>query len=355
MIKSSKFSLADVFDQIYGDWFGKDVQSDYTYSYVWMANQFGHFGIGFISSVFIFWMLMYNGVSPDGFQYVLMGQIAFWTLKEVNDYFSVTKDNKGAFKIDKKFVVKDFSTDVFFIVFGAVVAYIGFTISVVWGLISFAIGLLPAMLLFIYWIRLKMYFQITAIPYYYRLSSFFGLIEAKQAEKINTFIKSKLPQNKTDWQHILIFGPYNSGKTSLAIGMGTDTTLNKVLARYMSFNKFLDLLNLETEKKFEEGTEIVPWRRTELLIVDNVSTGIDKSTAFNPELFKEALLKSKYSKENIEKLQNQKTIWVIGNDAMAEEWVRLFTELKLTLYGEVARVVLSESKRADKLNSNSKS
>ena len=312
-----------------------------------MANQFGHFGIGFISSVFIFWMLIYSGVLPDKFQYVLMGQIAFWTLKEVNDYFLVTKNNGRSFKTDKSFVLKDFSTDVFFIVFGSVVAYVGFTISVVWGLISFAIGLLPCLFLFVYWIRLKMYFQITAIPYYYRLSSFFGLIDDKQVEKINTFIKNKLPQNKTDWQHILIFGPYNSGKTSLGIGMGTDLAINKVLTRYMSFNKFLDLLNLETEKKFEEGTEIVPWRKTELLIVDNVSTGIDKSTAFNPELFKEAILKSKYSKQNIEKLQNQKTIWVIGNDAMAEDWVRLFTDLKLTMHGEVACVVLRESKRTD--------
>jgi len=342
MQSDNKFTISQVFYQIVSDWFGKDAQTDYTYSYVWMANQFGHFGLGFILSIFIFWILILLNVPANMFIYVLAGQGVFWIFKEVRDYFVIIKETYTCFVPDKLFIIKDLSTDVFFILYGSVVAYIGLGISGLYGLLSFAAGLIPTLFLFVYWIKRKMYFQITAIPYYYRLSNFFGTLPKEQVDGINRFVKKRKIDLPTDWQHILIFGPYNSGKTSLAIGIGTDFAVNLGYSRYMSFNKFLDLLNLETEKVYEEGTKIVPWRKTELLIVDNVSVGIDKQTAFNPELLRDAILNSKYKGQNITTLQNQKTIWVIGNPTMANEWNLLFSHLQLNKSGTIATIQLSD-------------
>jgi hypothetical protein len=349
MVTGRRFSLVQIFSQIYSDWFGKDAQSDYTYSYVWMANQFGHFGLGFILSVFIFWMLLLFSISSEKFYLAVLAQSVLWIIKEIRDYFLELKTAHNSFKPDKGYIIKDLSTDVFFILFGVVVAYVGSVISMAYGLITFAIGLLPSVFLFIFWIPRKMYFQISAIPYYYRLSSFFGKIDNQNVIKINRFVKANAPFLADDLQHIFIFGPYNSGKTSLAIGIGTDFSINLGISRYLSFNKFLDLLNLETEKTYEEGTKIVPWRTAELLIVDNVSVGIDKFSAFNPDFFREFLINSKFYERNLNALQNQKSIWVIGNSSMLNEWVQLFSDLGLNKLGKTATIVLGDNNLSSKL------
>lgn len=42
------FKLGEIARQAVSDWFGKEVQSGYTLTYIWMANQLGHFTLGFI-------------------------------------------------------------------------------------------------------------------------------------------------------------------------------------------------------------------------------------------------------------------------------------------------------------------
>src|SRR5262245_33982986 len=49
-------TIAEVSQQTYRDWFGKDVQETPTVSYVWTADQFGHFGLGFQITFLLGWI-----------------------------------------------------------------------------------------------------------------------------------------------------------------------------------------------------------------------------------------------------------------------------------------------------------
>jgi hypothetical protein len=338
-----KINFFTIIKQIYTDWFGKDAQTDYTYSYIWQANQFGHFGLGFISSVLIFWILMLNHVSADLFYFVLVGQTAFWGFKEIRDYFVLVKQACSVFPIDKGLIIKDLLTDVSFILFGALVAYLGFGFSIFSGLIAFAIGLIPTLFLFVFWVRLKIHFQISGTPFYYRLGSFGGKLSSAQVSGIEQFVKKGFDDSSSDWQHLLIFGPCSSVKTSLSVGIATDHTVQRGLSRYISFNHFIDVLNQNIEHLINDAAEVVRWRSAEMLVIDNVSGGSDIRTPFNPQLLHDLLIRSEYKDLNIETLQKQKTVWVVGNDSMASEWVGLFTKLELNKKGKVVCLKLNET------------
>jgi hypothetical protein len=55
--------LKYVAQQAYRDWFGKDVQETPTVSYVWTADQFGHFGLGFQITYALSWIAAILGGS----------------------------------------------------------------------------------------------------------------------------------------------------------------------------------------------------------------------------------------------------------------------------------------------------
>ena len=50
-------SFKEIVSQLRYDWFGKDVQQTPTVSYVWTADQFGHFGLGFQITFLFSWIL----------------------------------------------------------------------------------------------------------------------------------------------------------------------------------------------------------------------------------------------------------------------------------------------------------
>ena len=61
-----------VVKQLYKDWFGKDVQETPTVSYVWTADQFGHFSLGFTITYLFYWvatwaLTKYEGWTPGDF------------------------------------------------------------------------------------------------------------------------------------------------------------------------------------------------------------------------------------------------------------------------------------------------
>jgi hypothetical protein len=51
--------LRELFREVTGQFFGSDLESGYTFIYVWLANQFGHFMIGFAGTIFASWVLSY--------------------------------------------------------------------------------------------------------------------------------------------------------------------------------------------------------------------------------------------------------------------------------------------------------
>ena len=84
MKKTCPISCKQLIKQAVSDWFGKEVQTGYTVTYVWMANQFGHFTLGFLFTFIIVWIVkIFNpDISPIGsLLWVPIGEFIFWSLK----------------------------------------------------------------------------------------------------------------------------------------------------------------------------------------------------------------------------------------------------------------------------------
>src|SRR4029078_11356057 len=81
-------TIGEVVAQTYRDWFDKDVQETPTVSYVWTADQFGHFGLGFQITFLLGWIAALLG---HGSKIVLLSlasaNFSVWLIKETFDYY----------------------------------------------------------------------------------------------------------------------------------------------------------------------------------------------------------------------------------------------------------------------------
>jgi hypothetical protein len=55
-------SLQDLWREVGNQFSGSDIESGYTYVYTWLANQFGHFMIGFAGTILVGWLVI--GLAP---------------------------------------------------------------------------------------------------------------------------------------------------------------------------------------------------------------------------------------------------------------------------------------------------
>jgi len=121
------------------DWTGKEVQTGYTYTYVWMANQLGHFTLGFLPSALSFWLVdvIAGGLRqnrPWLLQFGLPLAIAvllglFWLWKEIDDIRRCTATAASSYfaaSFDRTSVFLDAATAVGFIWIGIAVGDIGY-------------------------------------------------------------------------------------------------------------------------------------------------------------------------------------------------------------------------------------
>src|SRR6516165_10419736 len=115
-----------VAEQAYRDWFGKDVQETPTVSYVWTADQFGHFGLGFQITYALSWIAAILGYTS---KWVVVGlataNVTVWVVKEWFDYLRElrkSKEAKSVFKFNGREILWNVFTALFYIAFGAIVA-----------------------------------------------------------------------------------------------------------------------------------------------------------------------------------------------------------------------------------------
>src|SRR5947207_7102030 len=75
--------------QLYKDWFGKDVQETPTVSYVWTADQFGHFSLGFTITYLFYWIAEWAWPADRPWWTPLACgglNLLIWVVKEVQDF-----------------------------------------------------------------------------------------------------------------------------------------------------------------------------------------------------------------------------------------------------------------------------
>lgn len=346
MDKKYKPSHNELLKQAVSDWFGKEVQTGYTTTYVWMANQFGHFNLGFLATMIFAWVikLINPEISASGYLLILpVAEILIWIIKETYDYkvaINLTLKN-NIFPPDKLDVALDAGTAVLFISFGIIVSYLSF-VSLIIALCSFIVVLALAMLPGKYWMAKKVCFQQADLPYQYRLSDFPSDIGKQSVGEMIDFYKVK----PNSFNHLIIFGKRQTGKSNMAIGIGTESSfiLNKV--RFATYFNFLQLVDEDTSKRvYFNGKYIWNWNEVEILIIDDVNPVSEQGELIKPIDVASSI--NSLKKDTKEELLNTKTVWVIGlpetySDSLISDWHKMFSECLETEMNKIGCVVLTK-------------
>lgn len=330
------------------DWFGKDVQETPTVSYVWTADQFGHFGLGFQITFLLVWIAAAVGgaigtqhpglaawlLNPAVAMWFALGNIMVWVVKEVFDYLRERRkatDAKSVFAFNQLEIIWNVITAVFYIALGAIV--VGFAgLRPIWGVYAVLGVFLPAMGVALWWLRRKITFQQAGLSYLYRLATFPNEVPRETAEFIVDLSKPYRMNGEefATSKHLVISGPVESGKSSLAIGIGTEFAFRMGVGRYITLIQLLQaaILHGDAGKTtvFDDGRILWPWENSDLLIVDDVDIaselilktsgdGAQEQQAARARL---TALKERVDPELLEPLKYRRTVWVLG-DVHGEE------------------------------------
>ncbi len=118
-----------VVSQVIRDLFGKDVQDTVTFSYEWVADQFGHFALGFEITIALTWAAIQFGYSQSRAGLWLgLAVVAVFVLKEADDFrrqWMKARQSKSVFRFNGLEIFFNTFTAVFYIALGAIVAGLG--------------------------------------------------------------------------------------------------------------------------------------------------------------------------------------------------------------------------------------
>jgi hypothetical protein len=357
--KQVSFSIGELLAQAKADLWAKEVQTGYTTTYAWMANQLGHFALGFIPVYFLIWLSEASGLvkwikGEFGEQSLLWAQfivpvvwLAWFVNKELGDIREAVKDAKSAnvFPMDLGDVQKDALTAVYFFAAGIAVAsadlaapwhdsHIWYWLPVAVFLAQFLIGLFPAY----YWLSRKKCFQQADLPYIFRLSNF-KIDDPVTRQAVPAILDFASLQGA--WKHMIISGPLSSGKTSLASAIGTEHTFRKGTARYLDALDFLQFADLQADPGALPERPLWRWNESNILILDDLDPGIRDGEVVKREEIIAHLLKLK----SLNILRARRTVWLVGDDG--QFWQKNLAQILDARDGEIGVVHLKpiESKR----------
>lgn len=341
-------SRGTLLTQMKDDWFGKEVQTGYTYTYIWQANQFGHFNLGFLPTIMFLGLIQWQWGTQDPFGWVLalpVGQILFWSIKEIRDYIIAVSQSGTQFTIDKKDIGLDAFTAVYFIAIGVISAYASLFGSQ-WILFSFLVFILLVFLPSFpvwYWLSRKMCFQKAGIPFQYRLADFPTTIEDLEPATILAFAQTGVAsvQPGVELKHLVLFGPPRTGKTSFAAGVATERTFNKNMARYSTYVNFIKLASsVEDEPTVQEGSVLWPWTTCQLLVVDDITTEVGSIQLTSAKEFSEMM--ALIPDANRRALQKLQTVWILGDMKEKDNWLDALTKTLHCNRNEIGVINLKE-------------
>jgi hypothetical protein len=331
-INKRKISRKERWDQVKYDLLGKDSYRGVTFSYSYIANQFGHFSLGFIPTILVF--LIFNIYeqsfiktkafpTKDVYFNIALYVALFWFLVEVYNftYPIYGKKIKYKFKPDFKNVLFDTSIDVLFFAIGAFTASVcfnfGYNSSLLAALIILIIIIIPAR----HWYLLKIYLQNAKYPLQYRLSMWTLNINSDDCKKVSSFI-----ENTTTGNHLFIFGAANTGKSSLGIAIGTEISLKKYACYYTTALKLYT--NFFGGKHIPSVCNLWSWREANCIIIDDlVPAQPVKHKMLTAEIFKKLInTYTSSNSTNTKELLNKNYVWIWGDKDNKEEWVKLLKD-----------------------------
>ncbi len=332
--------------QLKADLIGKDSYRGVTLTYSWLANQFGHFSLGYMPSLIIYEILKnYTSLSDPSLWAAVIVSI-MWLLFEFYNFLGPLLSNKQSLSkvlfvsSGKNYVFKpawgnvafDTFTDLCFFWFGAFSGSLFLHFS--WAVIYILLALLLILIYPVaFWFVTKMYMQYARFPTQFRLSQWHGEINGNGKNAILKFGNKK---DLTLGKHLFIFGGRRSGKSLLSVGIGTEFSIRKYSCSYYTGMKLYNLFSLTDEEiKKAEECEVWSWRTASVLIIDDINPGSPIPHNFiSPGQFLEILntqVPGNLSIQNTTELVKKNVIWVMGNEENElnnpDSWKKMLLEI----------------------------
>src|SRR5215217_7143410 len=324
--------------QLKADLIGKDSYRGVTLTYSWLANQFGHFSLGFIPTILTYNILITYGSPNHPEFWAAFGVWSFWILFEAYNFlgpllFKNLKTKKKALnKKDGKYtftpawsnIAFDTITDLAYFGIGALSASLicKFHPEMMIGAIALLVLVAyPAY----YWYTTKMYLQNADYPFQFRLSQWNQNIGDEHKKAVRDFL-----DNKEHGKHMLLFGSRGSGKTTLSVGIATEASISSGCCSYITAVKLLSMF-FERTVTPHHLPRLWSWRNCNLLVIDDINPGKPVSSdIITTELFFELLNNIDCGPDNLEHIRDKNIIWVMGSDdptrLLEEKWELLLEE-----------------------------
>src|SRR5215475_366688 len=319
-----KIGSKELLHQFWADAYGKEVQTAATYSYTWLADQFGHICIGIIVN---FFATTVSGIVMAGWRdlkydtgiwpglFLAVAGAAVW---EWSAYNSAVKQATGRVPLDTRLLRDNAIIAATYIALGALLGF------------AFHLALLPAFLISISvvaaaillappWLRQKIIWQKASIPYLFRLADAAPTISEPNATVLQTLIDNHVPPKISPCQ-VVIGGPIGSGRTSMAAGIGTEFAFKSHRVRYLSLDALLEFAATATPPtSFPDDagpTTISYWKwcQSQVVIIDDVGPLIAANPAqgqTNLQRFIALLTNDLQPVADV--LSRCHTVWVIGD------------------------------------------
>jgi hypothetical protein len=337
----------DLLRQFWADAYGKEVQSAATYSYTWLADQFGHVCIGiivdFVGTLVSALAIRYFFGSVSDANYWSLGlglalTVAGGSIWELSAYCSAVKQATGAFPTDTKLLAANAEVAAGYMSLGGVLGF-AFHLSA-FPLLLLSLGVvIVAIILAPSWLRQKMIWQKASIPYLFRLADAASSINVDDAKLLQSLIDAGAPPNTHPCQ-IVIGGPIGSGRTSMAAGIATEFAFKNNKVRYLGLDCLLEFAVNSTGGFYPDDAgpttiSFWPWSQAQVVIIDGVGPLVaanEPNREADSKRF-DAMLQNDL-KNIAGVLKNCHTVWVLADLTPPPPRNQLGAEL-----GEFAKVV----------------
>ena len=351
-----KISLRLLLEQFWADVYGKEVQSAATYSYTWLADQVGHICLGILLD-FGFTVITYRlsawlgwpALSAEflGF-FLTMAAVSYW---EYRAYRSDVERATGPFPLDRKLLRKNAIIAAGYMILGGAVGLL-FHWPAHYAVPGFLVILLVAIVLAPAWLRQKIIWQKAGLPYLFRLANAHHTILEPAANALQKLVRSAAPPHALARQ-VILSGPVQSGRTSLAAGIGTEFAFLAKSVRYLSLDRLVEFAMASKPDAAppifcdEWGPVNVrywPWRQAQVLIIDDISPLLGSAPTSDHYTHFAALLGGPLRSIG-DLLSTRHTVWVLGDVGSPEQLDKFAAAISAYCKGTAPLAILLSTER----------
>lgn len=335
------FTTKQVLKQLKADLIGKDSYRGFTLTYSWLANQFGHFGLGFVPTIIVFCLLHYKGSNTSACKVASIVALS-WFAFELYNFLGpllkkkiatgsrvyISSGNAYVFQPAWGNVAFDTLTDVLFFALGAFTAayFLSFNCYAVLLVILLAL-VYPIK----YWFATKMLLQYARFPTQFRLSQWNRAIETQHINTIKQFVANTTTNSSN---HLLIFGDKQTGKSLLSVALGTELSIKRITTSYYTAIKWFSTLSLGKDEIIaDENIDVWTWRDAQLLILDDINSAYTHAAnTLQPQQLLQVITGGYMGSINQKQLAAKNVIWVMGSKEMyahldADCWQKMLMQL----------------------------